>query len=240
SVFIDDVGARRFFPPGQSPIGERLELNDQRAVILGIADSVPSFTSTVTLYTRYANALNFVPGTRNRMSFVLVGSADDVSPAELADRIEAETGLKAETRDEFAQAGVDFIMENTGIPINFGITVVLGFIVGVAIVGLTFSLFIRDNIKQFGALKAIGVRNSVIRKMVAVQAGMVGTIGYGFGVLGTVVSIYAFSSNPFFKGFYIPWQIPVVSLVSVVIILAFTGWIALRNVLRTEPAAVFR
>ena len=240
SVFIDDVGARRVFPPGQSPIGERLELNDQRAVILGIADSVPSFTSTVTLYTRYANALNFVPGTRNRMSFVLVGSADDVSPAELADRIEAETGLKAETRDEFAQAGVDFIMENTGIPINFGITVVLGFIVGVAIVGLTFSLFIRDNIKQFGALKAIGVRNSVIRKMVAVQAGMVGMIGYGFGVLGTVVSIYAFSSNPFFKGFYIPWQIPVVSLVSVVIILAFTGWIALRNVLRTEPAAVFR
>ena len=240
SVFIDDVGARRFFPPGQSPIGERLELNDQRAVILGIADSVPSFTSTVTLYTRYANALNFVPGTRNRMSFVLVGSADDITPAELADRIEAQTGLKAETRDEFAQAGVDFIMENTGIPINFGITVVLGFIVGVAIVGLTFSLFIRDNIKQFGALKAIGVKNSVIRKMVAVQAGMVGMIGYGFGVLGTVVSIYAFSSNPFFKGFYIPWQIPVVSLVSVVIILAFTGWIALRNVLRTEPAAVFR
>jgi len=240
SVFIDDVGARRFFPPGQSPIGERLELNDQRAVILGIADSVPSFTSTVTLYTRYANALNFVPGTRNRMSFVLVGSADEISPAELADRIEAQTGLKSETRDEFAQAGVNFIMENTGIPINFGITVVLGFIVGVAIVGLTFSLFIRDNIKQFGALKAIGVKNSVIRKMVAVQAGMVGMIGYGFGVLGTVVSIYAFSSNPFFKGFYIPWQIPVVSLISVVIILAFTGWIALRNVLRIEPAAVFR
>lgn len=59
----------------------------------------------------------------------------------------------------------------------------LGFIVGVAIVGLTFSLFIRDNIKQFGALKAIGVTNGKIRKMVAAQAGLVGLIGYGLGVL---------------------------------------------------------
>ncbi len=240
SVVIDDVGARRFFAPDENPIGAQLELNDQRAVILGIADAVPSFTSTVTLYTRYSNALNFVPGTRNRMSFVLVGSSDSVSPDELADRIEAQTGLKAETRDEFAQAGVDFIMENTGIPINFGITVVLGFIVGVAIVGLTFSLFIRDNIKQFGALKAIGVTNGTIRRMVAAQAGMVGLIGYGFGVLGTVISIYAFSANPFFQGFYIPWEIPVVSLIAVIVILALTGWVALRRVLKTEPAAVFR
>jgi hypothetical protein len=46
-------------------------------------------------------------------------------------------------------------------------------------------------------------------------------------------------SRPF-KGFYIPWQIPLISLAAVTIILAFTGWIALRRVLKTEPAAVFR
>ena len=239
TVLIDDVGMTRMFP-GQSPIGERLELNDQRAVIRGIADAIPSFTSQVTLYTKYSNALNFVPGTRNRLSFVLVGAQDPSKPRELADRIERDTGLKARTRDEFAQDGVDFIIENTGIPLNFGITVALGFIVGVAIVGLTFSLFIRDNIKQFGALKAIGVTNAKIRTMVATQAGLVGLIGYGLGVLGTVLFIWAFSSNPTFKGFYIPWQIPLVSLVAVALILALTGWLALRNVLRTEPASVFR
>jgi putative ABC transport system permease protein len=60
--------------------------------------------------------------------------------------------------------------------------VLLGFIVGVAIVGLTFSLFIRDNIKQFGALKAIGVTNGKIRGMVALQAGWIGFIGYAIGI----------------------------------------------------------
>ncbi|KLE31184.1 ABC transporter permease [Aurantiacibacter gangjinensis] len=240
SVIIDDVGALRMFENGQSPIGERLELNDQRAVIRGVADAIPSFTSQVTLYTKYSRALNYVPGTRNRMSFVLVGAADGVTPEQLTTRIEEQTGLRARTRDEFAQDGVDFIIENTGIPLNFGITVALGFIVGVAIVGLTFSLFIRDNIKQFGALKAIGVTNAKIRKMVAAQAGLVGLIGYGLGVLGTVAFIQGFSSNPTFKGFYIPWQVPLISLAAVVVILALTGWLALRNVLKTEPAAVFR
>ncbi len=240
TVIIDDVGITNLFENGDDPIGQRLELNDQRAVIRGVADSIPSFTSQVTLYTKYSQALNYVPGTRNRMSFVLVGVSDSLTAQDVADRIEKQTGLKAETREEFAQAGVDFIIQNTGIPTNFGITVVLGFIVGVAIVGLTFSLFIRDNIKQFGALKAIGVTNSKIIRMVAVQAGLVGIIGYALGVIGTALFIYAFSGNPFFKGFYIPWQIPLISLVAVIVILALTGFVALRNVLRTEPAAVFR
>jgi len=240
AVIIDDGGTINMFGAGFDPVDERLELNDQRAVILGMADTIPAFTSTAVLYTKYSRALNFVPGTRNRMSFVLVGITEGETPEAVAQRIEAQTGLKAETREEFARAGVNFIIQNTGIPINFGITVILGFVVGVAIVGLTFSLFIRDNIKQFGALKAIGVSNAKIRRMVVAQASLVGFIGYALGVLGTVWFMWSFSGNPFFKGFYIPWQIPLISMVAVVIILAITGWLSLRSVLKTEPVAVFR
>ena len=211
------------------------------SALRGIVDVDPSFTSQVVLYTRYSNALNFVPGTRNRMSFVLARSIDGVTPGELVKRIEERTGLKARTREEFAQDGVDFIVESTGIPINFGITVALGFIVGIAIVGLTFSLFIRDNIKQFGALKAIGVHNAMIGKMVAVQAGMVGLIGFGLGTLMATLFISGGAANSIdFKGFYTPWQIPLITMVAIAIIIAITGWLALRTVLKTEPAAVFR
>ena len=240
SVIIDDGGAINMFGANVDPVGERLELNDQRAVIRGVADTIPAFTSTAVLYTKYSQALNYVPGTRNRLTFVIAGVSEGLTAGEVAARIEQQTGLKAETREDFAQAGVDFIIQNTGIPTNFGITVILGFVVGVAIVGLTFSLFIRDNIKQFGALKAIGVTNGKIVRMVGAQAAMVGAIGYSLGVLGTVLFLLAFSGNPFFKGFYVPWQIPLISLAAVIVILAITGWIALRSVLKTEPAAVFR
>jgi hypothetical protein len=85
TVIIDDVGTTNMFADGRSPIGERLELNDQRAVIRGIADAIPGFTSQVTLYTKYSQALRYVPGTRNRLSFVLVGAAPGVDHQQLVD-----------------------------------------------------------------------------------------------------------------------------------------------------------
>lgn len=241
AVLIDDVGAGKMFGVGVDPVGERLELNDRRAIIRGVVDATPTFTSQVFLYTRYSRALTYVPGTRNRLSFVLARAAPGVTSEELAARIGEQTGWKARTRDEFAQDGIDFVIENTGIPFNFGITVALGFIVGVAIVGLTFSLFIRDNIKQFGALKAIGVTNRKIMSMVGTQAAMVGSIGYAFGILGSVLFIYWFEqAGPNFKGFYSHWPIPFICLIPVIVILGMSGWLGLRSVLKTEPATVFR
>lgn len=240
AVFIDAVGGRKLFENGGA-MGTRLELNDQRAVIRGIVDANPSFSSTVILYTRYSNALNYVPGSRNRLSFILVRAGPGQDPKALASKIERVTGLRARTRQEFARDGVNYIIENTGIPINFGITVALGFVVGVAIVGLTFSLFIRDNIKQFGALKAIGVTNNKIRLMVAAQSGMVGLIGYGLGIIMAVLFIsFGSSGSDAFKGFYTPWQIPVITAVVVLVMILLTGLLALRAVLKTEPAEVFR
>ena len=241
SVFIDDSGARKLFGESVSIIGTRLELNDRRAVIAGIVDATPTFTSGVILYTKYSNALNFVPGTRNRLSFILVQTDADQNPANVVKAIEARTGLRAREAKDFAQDGIDFIVDSTGIPINFGITVVLGVIVGIAIVGLTFSLFIRDNIKQFGALKAIGVTNNKIRIMVAAQSGLVALIGYGIGFFLTAIFIAAGAANSdAFKGFYIPWQIPLITAGVVVAIIFLTGLIGLRSVLKLEPAEVFR
>jgi putative ABC transport system permease protein len=241
AIFIDDVGAERLFPKGVNPIGRTLELNDRRAVIRGVVDTVPSFTSQVLLYTRYSNALSYVPGTRNRLSFVVARSSTAEPLATVAKRITAQTGLKVRTREEFAADGRNFIIENTGIPVNFGITVALGFVVGVAIVGLTLSLFIRDNIKQFGALKAIGVTNGKIRLMVAAQAGLVGLVGYAIGVLAAVAFVNGSAlGGGFFKGFYTPWQIPLLTAAATVVILTITGLLALRTVLKTEPASVFR
>ena len=240
SLFIDDVGSRKLFP-NVDPVGQEIELNDRRAVIRGVVDANPSFTSGVLLYTQYSNALNYVPGTRNRMTFVLARAADGQDPVATARRIEAATGLKARTQKEFARDSIYYVAANTGIPINFGLTVLLGFVVGVAIVGLTFSLFIRDNIKQFGALKAIGVTNAKIRGMVALQAGWIGFIGYGIGIgLATAFIVIGGNNSDTFKGFYVPWQVLVGVGIAVLLMVFGTGFLALVKVLRTEPAEVFR
>jgi putative ABC transport system ATP-binding protein len=77
---------------------------------------------------------------------------------------------------------MDYFMKHTGIPLNFGIAVALGFIVGTAIAGQTFDNFTLDNLRYFGALKAMGASNSTLLGMILLQALVVGIIGYGLGV----------------------------------------------------------
>ena len=62
---------------------------------------------------------------------------------------------------------------------NFGITITIALIVGTVVAGQTFYLFTLENLKQFGALKAIGVTNWRLTGMVLLQAFMVGVMGFG-------------------------------------------------------------
>ncbi len=76
---------------------------------------------------------------------------------------------------------IKYYLLYTGIPFNFGITALLGFLVGTAIAGQTFYNFTIENIKQFGALKAMGTTNTRIVGMILLQALVVGLLGYGTG-----------------------------------------------------------
>ena len=101
-------------------------------------------------------------------------------------------------------------MKNTGIPISFGTTVVIGFIVGIAIACQTFYAFVLDNLKHLGALKAMGMSNFRLSMMLIIQSLTVGIIGFGLGLLATS----AFAMGAIKNGqppFFMPWQIPVVA-----------------------------
>ena len=81
-----------------------------------------------------------------------------------------------------AARGIACGIKNTGIGINFGTTILLGFIVGMAIAGQTFYLFTVENLRQFGALKAMGASTWTLARMILLQAFTVGLTGYGVGI----------------------------------------------------------
>ena len=58
--------------------------------------------------------------------------------------------------------------------------------------------------------------------------------------LATVFILIAEANSGTFKGFYTPWQIPLITGVAVFAMIMLTGWVALRSVLKTDPAEVFR
>jgi putative ABC transport system permease protein len=241
AIFMDKAGYAFLFKGQPFIMGRTLELNDTRAVIVGLVDAGAQFSSQITIFTRYSTALDFAPGGRNRMSFVLAKAVEGRTPESVAAQISANTGLKALSSKDFAKATSDFIIGNTGIPISFGVVVALGVVVGIVIVALTFTLFIRDNIKQFGALKAIGVTNWRLIGMVMLQGALVGLVGYAIGIgLAAMVIKGGAENAPALRGFFMPWQVAALAASVVTLIITIAGFGALRRVLTTDPASVFR
>ena len=217
-------------------------MNDRRAVIVGICKASQTFQTFPILYTRYSQATLFAPQERKVMSFVLAQPEAGVDAGAVCERIQAQTGLSALTREEFMEKTIRYYLKRTGIPINFGITVTLGFIVGAAIAGQTFYLFTVENLKQFGALKAMGVSNLRIVGMILLQALVVGVIGYGIGLglatgFGELLEHTVKTVPP---AFYMPWPVPVLTAGAVLLIIALSSLVSIRKVLVLEPAIVFR
>jgi putative ABC transport system permease protein len=194
------------------------------------------------LYSTYTQAVAFVPQERKTLTFILAKAQPDVSPEELCTRIKEQTNLKAETNDQFFWTTIQYYLQRTGIPINFGITVALGFLVGVAIAGQTFYLFTIENLKQFGALKAMGVSNLRLIGMILLQGLVVGCIGYGIGIggaagFGWFFENYVKSVPP---AFYFGWPIMAIAAGAVAVIVTLSALVSMRRVLFLEPAVVFR
>lgn len=272
SVVVDRVGLRKLFPgchldePFDNESDEHylarlrkfvtstpdLEMNDRRAIIVGICEATRTFQSNPVVYTLYSRAKHYIPMERKILSFVLVQTADEsagngrtakVPPEVVAERIQAQTGLGARTSENFLYKTIKYYLIYTGIPINFGITVFLGFLVGTAIAGQTFYNFTIENLRQFGALKAMGASNARIVSMILLQAAVVGVLGYGIGVgLSTIFGwkTLGWRGQPSELAYFSPWQLLPVTAVAIILICVLASLLSVQRVIRLEPAIVFR
>jgi putative ABC transport system permease protein len=247
AVIVNDVGAntrlaKRPTQPGAKPIplkvGDTLEINDHRAVVVGICKVTRTFQSQPVIYTTYSRATSFAPRERKLLSFVLVKAATGEAPKALTERIRKNTGLAAYTAQEFKDLSYRYYAKNTGIPINFGIAVALGFVIGCAIAGQTFYNFTLENLRYFGTLKAMGATNGILLRMILLQALMVGALGYGLGVGGA--SLFGYLLGGTELSFRLTKDLLLLSAGAITVIIIFSALISIRKVMRLEPAIVFK
>lgn len=251
TVVIDELATQRLSSDPDDPskrikIGDSFEINDIEARVVGICEAMRSFTGGPYLWTTYERALQYTPQSRKMLTAVIAAPIDGVSPSQAAASIKQATGLRAYVNGDFGSGDDDFntstiwwYVKNTGIPISFGTTVIIGFIVGVAIACQTFYAFVLDNLKHLGALKAMGMSNFRLSMMLLIQAFTVGIIGFGLGLLATS----GFALGALEKGqppFYMPWQIPVFSFVVIQIICMIAALLGIIRLSLYEPAMVFR
>lgn len=248
SVIIDELAVQRLSPSPTEPlkVGDSFEINDQEARIVGICEAMNSFTGGPYVWTTYSRALQYAPVQRKMLSAVIAAPRPGISLEAAAADIERSTGLKAFVNVPYGSSPRDFnastvmwYVKNTGIPISFGITVIVGFIVGVAISCQTFYSFVLENMKHLGALKAMGASTFTLCKMLVAQAFTVGIIGYGIGL--AAVSGFAFGALKNKQPpFYMPDIVPPAVLGVIFLICMIAALLGIWRVARLEPAMVFR
>jgi len=240
SVLVDDAGFRQMWPGEPMQVGKVFQMNDRRAVVVGIFHSAQTFMTMPVIYTRFSQATLFVPPFRRMMPFVLAKCQPGLIAEQVARGIERQTDLKALTKLEFSWLTVMYYMKHTGIPVNIGTTVLLGFVIGCAVAGQTFYLFTVENIAQFGTLKAMGLSDRRLVFMILTQAFLVSGIGYGLGVgCATLYGIIAQRLMPLLA-FFLPWQVLALSGIAVIFIALVSSVLSIHRVLVLEPAAVFQ
>src|SRR5262249_13586887 len=116
----------------------------------------------------------------------------------------------------------------------------LGFVVGAAVTGQTLYLFTVENLKQFGALKAMGIPNGSLLRMILLQGLLIGGIGYGLGVGLSAIFFITTGNLTHLAGLHMTWVGYAGTAGAVLLIVIATSIISARRVLVLEPAVVFR
>ena len=183
-------------------------MNDCRAVVVGVYRSSQTFmTMPVDLHAIQPGGL--LCARRSAADAVRAGQvqARRILSRASPDASRIRPGCRPSRSEGFMNLTMKYYLEHTGIPINFGTTVLLAFFVGCAIAGQTFYLFTVENLKQFGTFKAMGMSDRRLVRMILMQALLVGGIGYGLGVgLATIYGIIAQRTMPLLA-FFLPWQV---------------------------------
>jgi putative ABC transport system permease protein len=240
SVVVDQAGYVLLFPGEPLELGRTLEMNDHRVTLVGISDASAPFLSLPVIHTRYSEAVNFLGRERTQLSFIIARPLPGTTPEELATRIEGATSLRARTTQQFIWDCIRYYLKNTGIPVNFGITILVALVVGTVVAGQTFYLFTVENLKQFGALKAMGVTNPRLVGMILLQAASVAGLGFAIGT-GMAATFFEITLQQLAtRGIVLMWQSAALTGACILFVAVVASILSIRRVLVLEPAEVFR
>jgi putative ABC transport system permease protein len=237
AVLIDSSTAGQLNVRGLVPAA--VEINGQRADVVGEISGFSSFLGTPYVFTSYNNALHYLNARRQETAFVLVrvrtGTSAEVVKRRLQERF---PNVDVWTRSEFARRAQIYWSSQTGAGSAILLAALLGFLIGVAVVSQSVYATTMEHLEEYATLRALGANSGFLIGVILWQAMATGVAGYalGAGVSGTVLDRIKAA---------IPWLASQGSLLAATLpltlaICGIASVLSIRAALATEPGRVFR
>lgn len=221
-------------------VGATVEINGKRARIAGVVEGLRAIGG-VNVVASFSTARSLAPETAEQVTFYLIRLKPGFSPVtvagEIADR-RAIPRYSVWTAAEFSARSQSYWLLESGAGIGSGFASLLALLVGVAITSQTLSGAILASIKEFAALRALGVSRRSLRATVLEQALWIGVIG--LALAASLTAALAWLGARWRIAMLFPeWMLAGVAALMLGIA-ALSGWLALRPLLRAEPASLLR
>jgi len=217
-------------------IGSRVVALGRRLEVVGLAKDTTSVLTTISFldYSTFARAAK----SRDTASYVLIWPRSGLSPRELTGRLERDYPITAQTREQFAEQERKVISDmSTGLIRGM---IVIGFVVGLAVAGLSMYTATTARLREYAVLKAIGMRNMRLYALISRQAFMT----VGGGLVLALILLWALSEVVPRLSDSTSFLLTTGSFLQATAITAAIAVIAAlipaRGVARVDPASVYR
>lgn len=234
-VVIDEATRERY----GVDIGDRLVRGSQSLTVVGISsggDFVFSQVAFITIDTAI-DFLSLEPETQR--TFFLLTLKDPSQTQALAKRLEADaSGATFFTGEQFADQTRDRLLGNI-LPMLV-VVLIVAFIVGLAVAGLTIYTATVEKSREYGILKAEGFTNRFLYRVVLEQSLVTSALGFILGVGATIIlAPFAQDLVPQFVVF-VRWQ-DLLGITGATLLMAIiAAFIPIRRLAQIDPVTVFK
>jgi putative ABC transport system permease protein len=220
-------------------IGDKLVKGDRSLIVVGYS-SGGDFIYTQIAFATLDTAIEFLElDPRTQRTFFVV-TLDDPSQRDLvASRVElAAPGVQMISGEDFAQETRDRILSNI-LPILI-VVLIVAFVVGLAVAGLTIYTATVEKSREYGILKAEGFTNPYLYRVVFEQSMVTGILGFLLGAGVTVLlAPFAQDTVPQFV-VWVRWQ-DILGIAGATLVMALVAaYIPVRRLSNIDPVMVFK
>ena len=220
-------------------IGDKLVKGDRSLIVVGYS-SGGDFIYTQIAFATLDTAIEFLELDPSTQRTFFVVTLDDPSQRDLvARRVElAAPGVQMISGEDFAQETRDRILSNI-LPILI-VVLVVAFVVGLAVAGLTIYTATVEKSREYGILKAEGFTNPYLYRVVFEQSMVTGILGFSLGAGVTVLlAPFAQDAVPQFV-VWVRWQ-DILAIAGATLLMALiAAYIPVRRLSNIDPVMVFK
>ena len=243
-ALLDEPDAFLMDPADQqkldAQVGHIVEINGKRAVIAGFVKGIRAIGS-VNVITSLATARSLAPEFRDDVSYYLLHLKPGFEPLATAAALEDTAAFPRYSvwlAEDFSVRSQIYWLFESGAGIGSGFASLLALLVGIVITSQTLAGAITASIKEFAALRALGVSQRSLRAVVIEQSLWVGGIGLALTALLTLG--IAWLGDLFQIAMLFPQWLLIGVAQTILVIALISGVMSLRPLLNAEPALLLR